>query len=128
MNSRTHHTIGRSLPGLHGRKSYCYVQCLKSTVAFFLLLFTFFQTSFSQCDTKVSGVFTYCNSFDNGNPVIGYFVGFRVADHTGDTLNVVDLNGTVVTNHGKRVDNIGDLEPANTSNVPLRISGVGADS
>jgi hypothetical protein len=82
----------------------------------------------AQCDATVSGVFTYCNSFDNGNPVTGYFVGFRVVDKTGDTLDVVDLDGGAITNHGKRVDNIGALEPANTSTTKLRISGIGADS
>lgn len=128
MNFRVHHTIGNSLPVPFWRIGIGIAHPSKIVILFSFLLFIICQKGLSQCDTKVSGVFTYCNSFDNGNPVSGYFVGFRVADHTGDTLNVVDLNGTVITNHGKRVDNIGDLEPANTSNVPLRISGVGADS
>ncbi len=82
----------------------------------------------AQCDTEVSGVFTYCNSFHMGNPVTGYFVAFRVKDLTGDTLNVVDLNSVVPMNQGKRVDNISTQEPANYTVQPLRISGVGADT
>ena len=81
-----------------------------------------------QCDTEVSGVFTYCNAV--GTPgTTGYFVAFRVVDPTGDTLNVVDLNGNNITNRGKRIDDINtDSEPATVTIVPLMISGVGADT
>lgn len=81
----------------------------------------------AQCDTEVSGVFTYCNAV--GTPgTTGYFVAFRVFDPTGDTLNVVDLNGNNVTNRGKRIDDINtDSEPATVTIVPLMIAG-GADS
>ena len=59
----------------------------------------------AQCDTEVSGVYTYCNAV--GTPgSTGYFVAFRIKDVTGDTLNVVDLNGNNVTNRGKRINNI----------------------
>jgi hypothetical protein len=81
----------------------------------------------SNNSVRASGVFTYCNSFDNGNWVDGYFVGFRVASTTAVTLNVVDLDGNNVTNRGKRVDNFGDDEPANVTIAPLQIGG-GADS
>src|SRR5687768_6250652 len=86
-----------------------------------------FTTVSAQCDTEVSGVFTYCNAV--GTPgSTGYFVAFRVLDPTGDTLNVVDLNGNNVTNRGKRVDDINsDSEPATVTIVPLMIAG-GADS
>ena len=81
----------------------------------------------AQCDATVSGIFTYCNSFHNGAPLAGYFVGFRVADPTGATLNVVDLNGNVPTNQGKRV-NVNDAnEPLDFSIAQLSIGG-GADS
>jgi hypothetical protein len=77
----------------------------------------------------VSGVLTYCFSQDGANQVNGYMVGFRVSDPTGDTLNVVDRLGNNVTNRGKRIDNINtQQEPATITIVPLRISGVGADS
>ncbi|HJW31540.1 MAG TPA: hypothetical protein VJ508_20060, partial [Saprospiraceae bacterium] len=82
----------------------------------------------SQCDTRVSGVLLYCNSFHNNNPVAGYFVGFRVADHTGCTLNVVDLNGHNTMNRGKRVANEFISEPANYSIQQLQITGTGADT
>ncbi len=82
----------------------------------------------SQCDTEVSGIYTYCNAV--GTPgTTGYFVAFRVYDPTGDTLNVVDIDGNNVTNRGKRIDDINtQLEPATVTVIPLRISGVGADT
>jgi uncharacterized repeat protein (TIGR01451 family) len=83
----------------------------------------------AQCDTEVSGVFTYCNSFHMGNPVTGYFVAFRVKDLTGDTLNVIDVNNVVPMNQGKRVNDINTQnEPANYTVAPLEISGVAADT
>src|SRR5688572_15134933 len=83
---------------------------------------------YSQCDTEVSGVFTYCNAV--GTPgTTGYFVAFRVLDPTGDTLNVVDLNGNNVTNRGKRVNDINtENEPATVTITPVMISGVGTDT
>ncbi|MDQ3015618.1 MAG: T9SS type A sorting domain-containing protein [Bacteroidota bacterium] len=79
----------------------------------------------AQCDTEVSGVFTYCNAV--GLPA-GYFVAFRVKDLTGTTLNVVDLTGQVPTNRGRRINNINtQVEPATTI-APLVITGVGADT
>ncbi|HUR30810.1 MAG TPA: hypothetical protein VMZ69_05220, partial [Saprospiraceae bacterium] len=96
-------------------------------LAFFALLLS---PSFlhAQCDTEVSGVFTYCNAV--GTPgTTGYFVAFRVLDLTGDTLNVVDLNGNNVTNRGKRINDINtQAEPATVTTVPLRITGVAADT
>ena len=81
-------------------------------------------SAYSQCDTEVSGVFTYCNAI--GTPgTTGYFVAFRVLDLTGDTLNVVDLDGNNVTNRGKRVNDINTQnEPATVTITPLMISGV----
>lgn len=96
-------------------------------LAFFATLLSPFS-AYSQCDTEVSGVFTYCNAI--GTPgTTGYFVAFRVLDLTGDTLNVVDLDGNNVTNRGKRVNDINtDNEPATVTITPLMISGVGADT
>ena len=125
MKRHTNNTWKQEQVLLHIRNHYAPI----AFVSIVLLFCLFFPSSnYAQCDATVSGVFTYCNSFDNGNPVTGYFVGFRVVDKTGDTLDVVDLDGGAVTNHGKRVDNIGALEPANTSITKLRISGIGADS
>lgn len=71
---------------------------------------------------------TYCFAQNGATQVSGYFVGFRVADPTGDTLNVVDLTGQVPMNRGKRIDDINtQAEPATITVVPLRIGG-GADS
>jgi hypothetical protein len=82
----------------------------------------------AQCDTEVSGIFTYCNSFNGNNAVAGYFVGFRVHDVTGASMNVVDLFGNATTNRGKRINDINtEAEPNNISIAPLQIGG-GADS
>src|SRR5688500_12490182 len=99
-------------------------------ILFFFASF-FWEKSFvlsAQCDTDVSGVFTYCNAV--GTPgTTGYFVAFRVVDTTGTTLNVVDLDGNNVTNRGKRIDDINTQnEPATVTITPLVITGVGADS
>src|SRR5688572_32168972 len=104
------------------RISLCWT--VLATLAFFITP-TFLH---SQCDTDVSGVFTYCNAV--GTPgTTGYFVAFRVVDTTGTTLNVVDLDGNNVTNRGKRIDDINTQnEPATVTITPLVITGVGADS
>ena len=96
-----------------------------------LAILAFFLTPHSlsaQCDTEVSGVFTYCNAV--GTPgTTGYFVAFRIKDLTGATLNVVDLNGNNVTNRGKRINDINvDAEPATVTVAQVQISGVGADT
>ncbi|HZV44430.1 MAG TPA: hypothetical protein VFF90_08125, partial [Saprospiraceae bacterium] len=83
----------------------------------------------AQCDTKVSGVLTYCFAQDGVNQVSGYMVGFRVEDTSGAILNVVDLLGNNVTNRGKRINDIvAQNEPALITTVPLNITGVGADT
>ncbi|HJW28894.1 MAG TPA: hypothetical protein VJ508_06540, partial [Saprospiraceae bacterium] len=83
--------------------------------------------SSSSSSVRVSGVFTYCNSFDGNNNIPGYMVGFRIASSTAVTLDVVDVNGNAVTNLGKRVDIFGADEPANLSVAQVQIGG-GADS
>lgn len=96
-------------------------------LAFIAILFTH-SSAFAQCDTEVSGVLTYCNAV--GTPgTTGYFVGFRVKDLTGTTLNVVDLDGNNVTNRGKRINDITmEAEPATVTIAQLVITGTGADT
>src|SRR5687768_9061257 len=98
----------------------------------FILISVFFlfasQSVSGQCDTEVSGVFAYCNSFVGNNDLPGYFIGFRVKSIGGDTLNVIDRNGNVPMNLGKRINDINtEIEPSDTSRVRVRIGG-GADS
>ena len=83
----------------------------------------------AQCDAEVSGILTYCFAQDGVNQVNGYMVGFRVVIPDGDTLNVVDLLGNNVTNRGKRINDINtETEPVLITTIPLRITGVGADT
>ena len=128
MRARTHYIIPSSNLPLGLNPVYYRYRYM------FALIFLFFSSILdkggmkAQCDTEVSGIFTYCNSFNGSNPVAGYFVGFRVHDQTGANMNVVDLFGHNITNRGKRINDINTQgEPATISIQPLQIGG-GADS
>lgn len=101
------------------------LRMLVTGILLLALLHTPFQLS-AQCDTEVSGVFTYCNSVGVAS---GYMVAFRVKDKTGATLDVVDLTGQVPKNQGKRINDINtQQEPATVTVAQLQIAGGATDT
>ena len=97
-------------------------------VFIFISVISSSSNALAQCDVEVSAIMPYCNSFRGNNVIPGYFIGFRVKSINGDTLNVIDLNGNVPMNLGKRIDDINtEFEPSDTSRTKVRIAG-GIDS
>ncbi|HZV43686.1 MAG TPA: hypothetical protein VFF90_04385, partial [Saprospiraceae bacterium] len=63
MKRHTNNTWKQEQVLLHIRNHYAPI----AFVSIVLLFCLFFPSSnYAQCDATVSGVFTYCNSFDNG--------------------------------------------------------------